>query len=450
MSPLKYLLPCLCFTFCITSAVAEDKISELMLSNGLKIIIKSDHRSPIVVFQVWYKVGSADAQKGHTGISHLLEHMMYRGMKNPQLEDVYRKMSLIGSQGNAYTTRDYTFYYHVVEKKYLHLAFAVEAERMRYLVIDKNEFNIEKKIIQEEWLNNNSKDPYLPASNALYNMAFENEAYQFPVIGQMQDQAALSIDKVLSWYESHYTPDNAILVIVGDINASNTFSLARKYFANIKKKSKISEHQFSSDKIQLALKQKKTRIIMPETTKVAMILLAFKVPSIKTSEPTWEAYALDVLAGWFDSGLDSRLTKALVKDRRVAHEVFVHYSPMNKKESLFIIEATPAQNISIKQLEWTLIKEIKRLKKETISRKTLQKIKNQMIATEIFERDSMLIQARIIGQAESVGISWLEDREYINRIKAVSPEQVKSVFQRYLNLDKKFIAIQNKHDNGRE
>ena len=451
MFTLKYLLLSLCFMSSMT--LAADDISELVLPNGLKIIVKPDQRSPIAVFQIWYKVGSANEQQGYTGISHLLEHLMYRGMKNPSLDAVYRKMDSIGTQGNAYTSRDHTFYYHILGKKHLALAFAVEAERMKHLAVNINDFNIEKDVIREEWSDRISRDPYLPASNALYRYAFQYEAYQFPVIGRMADVGALTLPQAVNWHKDHYTPDNAILVIVGDVKTSAVFALARKYFAGIDRKTSISSAQFSAGENEVAGKtlldkNNVTRFIMPETTKVAMILLAFKVPSIKTSEPAWEAYALDVLAGWLDSGLHSRLTKALVRDRQVAHEVFVHYSPMNRKQSLFIIEATPANNASVQQLEQAIIAEIKQIRSEVISPETLQKVKNQMIATEIFERDSMYTQAKIIGQAESVGIPWSEDAKYMSRIKAVTTEQVNTVLQHYINLDKQFIVIQNAHDTG--
>ena len=445
----KFLLLSLCFISSFT--LAADDTSEFVLPNGLRIIVKPDSRSPIVVFQVWYKVGSANEQEGDRGISHLLEHLMYRGIKNPSLADVYQKMGTIGAKGNAYTTRDYTYYYHILEKSHLPLAFALEAERMKHLFIDVKGFNIEKNVIREEWSDSISRDPYLPASNALYQNAFEHEAYQFPVIGQMEDFDALTLAQATKWHKDHYTPDNAILVIVGDVKPSEVFALAQEYFADIEKKAKLSNVSYPEDKNKPLLdKKSSTRFIMSEHTKVAMILLAFKVPSIKTSEPAWEAYALDVLAGWFDSGLHSRLTKALVRDRQVAHEVFVNYSPMNRQQSLFIIEATPAHDVSVKQLEKAIITEIKQIRNEVISPETLQKVKNQMIATGIFERDSMDTQAKIIGQAEAVDIHWSEDAKYISRIKAVTAEQIKTVLQHYINLDKQFIVIQNAHETEKK
>lgn len=446
MSIYKFLFAGLCLTSFITSVSAADDISELILSNGLKVIVKPDHRSPITVFQIWYKVGSANEQKGYTGISHLLEHMMYRGGKTPYLEHVYKKMSLIGTKGNAYTSRDYTYYYHTLGSEHIELAFSIEADRMKHLNIDKNELAIEKKVIQEEWHTSLIKDPYLRANNALYNFAFQHEPYQMPVIGRMEDQVNLSPSLILNWHNNYYTPDNATLVIVGDINNSEIFSLARQYFSSIKTKKKLSETNFSSRSHQIDTnKENITHIVMPEKTKVAMILMAFKVPSIKTSSPKWEAYALDVLAGWFDSGFHSRLTHALINVKQVAQDVFVRYSPMNKTQSLFIIEATPAHNISIQQLEQAILEELQQIKSEMISAKELLKVKTQMTATGIFERDSMLTQAQIIGQAESVDINWLEDTKYISHIKSVTAQQIKSVFQRYIDLNKKFVVIQNSH-----
>jgi len=433
---------CLCL---ISSMVwASDDISELVLGNGLKVIVKPDRRSAIAVFQLWYKVGSANEQPGYTGISHLLEHLMYRSKKPPQLADVYRQMSTIGTRSNAYTSRDHTFYYHILRKEHLGLAFAVEAERMKQLTVDINEFNIEKSVIREESRDRISRDPYLPATNALYQLAFHDDGYQSPVIGHMADQDALTFPLVQDWYKNYYTPDNATLVVTGDIEPEKVFALARKYFSAINKSGKVAENYFSGTKN----KPGERRYVMPDTTKVGMVLVAFKVPSIKTSRPAWEAYALEVLAGWFDSGIHSRLTKALIRKRQVAHEVVVDYSPMSRRQTLFIIEATPAKGVSVEQLEQAIIVEIEQIKKKFLNQGVLQKVKTQMISTEIFERDSMYIQAKIIGQAESVDIPWTEDAKYISRIKAVTIEQLKAVMQRYIDPEKKFVVIQNAHNNN--
>lgn len=436
----KFAVLGVCLICSVTLAAGE--ISEQVLANDLKVVVKPDQRSPIVVFQIWYQVGSANEQPGHTGISHLLEHLMYRGKKAPQLADVYAQMSIIGTRSNAYTSRDHTFYYHILRKEHIALPFALEADRMRHLSVDETEFNVEKEVIREEYRDRISRDPYLPATNALYELAFGDDGYQVPVIGRLADQPALTLNDTLNWHKSYYTPDNATLVVTGDVDPAAVFALAKKYFSTINKPGKTPENHFA----KTAAGQTSARLVMPEPTRVGMVLVAFKVPSIKSSNPPWEAYALEVLAGWLDSGIHSRLTKALIRGRQVAHEVVVDYAPMNRRQTLFIIEATPAQGVSVQQLEQAILDEIELLKKERLNQYTFRKVKKQMISTEIFERDSMYIQAKIIGQAESVGIPWSEDIQYLSRIKSVTIKQVRSVLSRYLDPKNMYVVIQPAED----
>ena len=415
---------------------AADNTEELVLSNGLKVIVKPDHRSPAAVFQIWYKVGSACEQEGTTGISHMLEHLMYKGTNNIALAKGFNRLNNIGARANAYTSRDHTFYYHILEKKHLALAFAVEAERMQNLSPSIHDFNIEKKVIKEERHTRIGKDPYISAYNALYEYAFKHSGNQFPVIGRAEDAQALTLNNTMLWYKNNYTPDNAVIVVTGDVIVSGVFDLARHYFAPIRKTGQPSRYWSDAKEIT------KSRFVMPETIPVGMLLLAFKVPSINTSMPAWEAYAMDVLAGWFDSNINSRLTRVMIRDKQLAHELSVIYSSITLEQSLFIIEAIPYENVSLRQLELTLLEEIKQIKKELISQQTLQEVKTQMIATEIFERDSLFTQAKIIGQAESVGIDWKEDAKYIARIKAVTAEQVKKVLDKYLIPAQQIVVIQ--------
>ncbi len=428
--------------FFLPSILFAGNISELVLPNGLKIVVKPDHRSPVAVFQIWYKVGSAYEHKGITGISHLLEHLMFKAADNILLGEGFNRLNAIGAKGNAYTSREHTFYYHILEKNHLALAFDVEAQRMQYLSPSVSEFDIEKKIIREECDTYMSNDPYLSAYKLLYQKAFKHNGYQFPISGRPEDRDILTLTKTMDWYKNNYTPDNATIVVVGDVSASEVFQLATKYFSSIKKSRQISTY-YSKVTDQTNVKEKMV-FVMPATTEVGLILVAFKVPSIKTSIPDWEAYALEVFAGWLESR-NSYLTKALIRDKQLAHEISVIYSPMTKASSVFIFDVIPAYNVSLKQLEQAIIEGIKNIKNVFIDQKSLQKIKNQMIATEIFERDSMYTQAKIIGQAESVGLHWSEDAKYISRIKAVTVEQVKKVFKKYFFAEKEYVVIQNPH-----
>ena len=423
------------------SVMAED-ISEMILPNGLKIVVKPDHRSPIAVFQIWYKVGSSYEVNGQTGLSHMLEHLMFAANNNDFLSQGFDHLNKVGAKGGAYTGRDDTFYHHILAKEYLSLAFSIEAERMQYLSPSMNEFIIEKKVIKEELHTSVSKEPYLLAHNILYKKAYQGDSYQFPVIGRLNDLNALTLEEAVSWHKKYYAPDNATIVVVGDVDALEVFKLTVNYFGTIKK----SKHLPAESTLKIKNAQSKVRYVMTEKNKVGAVIVAFKVPSIKTSKPYWEAYALDVLAGWFETGTISRLTKALIRDRPLAFEITVSYAPMQRKDSLFIIEAIPAQGVSIKELEKSLLAEIAKIKQEIISQKTLHKIKNQMIATEIFDKDSLYIQAKIIGQSESINVPWSEDIQYISRIKAVTGVQLKQVLDKYFVPSKQTIIIQNTYN----
>jgi len=437
------LLLNLCFNLPIV--VSAKNIEELILSNGLKIIVKPDHRAPSVVFQIYYKVGSSDESEGITGISHLLEHLMFLSDNNLLLGENFNRLSNIGSIGNAYTTRDFTFYYHIMGKKYLALAFATESHRMQHLSPSITEFNIEKKVIWEELHSVQGKDPFLAAYNKLYELAFKNNTYQFPVIGRLEDFENLTLSKTMSWYKNYYTPDNATIVVVGDIEAAEVLKLARQYFSPVHKTKVLNNHK--ADK-KTNRKSAEIRFVMPDNITVGAILLAYKVPSINTSAPKWEAYALELLAGWLETGSMTRLTRVLIKDKQMANEITISYSSMSKENTLFIIEAIPKQGISLKLLEKTLVDEIKKIKNELITQDSLQKIKNQMIAVEIFDRDSMYTQAKIIGQAESVGIHWSDDAQYISHIKNVTAAQIRTVLKKYFIAENKIIVIQNSHNTN--
>jgi len=356
------------------------------------------------------------------------------------------RLNHIGSMGNAFTGRDYTFYYHIMAKQYLALAFEIESQRMKNLSPSINEFNIEKKVIHEEMLTRIGKEPFLLVHNALYQYAFTNHAYQFPIIGRLEDLNKITLAQTMSWYNNHYTANNATIVVVGDVTAEEVFKLARKNFSDIKKLKK-NTHKPANTQTEPA---KNRLFVMPDKTKVGVLLLAYKVPSIKTAAPAWEAYALEVLAAWLETGRNSRLSGVLINDRQRANEMKILFSPMSRAGTLFIIEATAVQGVSLLQLKNSITEEIEQIKKQLINKNILQKIKNQMTAVEIFDRDSIYTQAKIIGQAESIGIHWSEDAQYISRIKSVTAEQVSSVLKKYLTPEREIVIMQNSYKSDQK
>lgn len=424
--------------FLISPVSAQDftpAVSSFILNNGLKVIIKPDHRAPVAVAQIWYKVGAADESAGQSGISHLLEHMMFKSYNNPQLAQDFWQLTRIGARRNAYTHRDYTFYFYIADKTALQRMIHLEALRMQGLYATEQSLAIEKKIIQEEFNNKLSKDPFYFLNDLIYRKAFRYSGYQNPVIGNMKDIQNLTLSQLRQWHQQYYTPDNAVLVIAGDVNAQSVFKWADQYFSPIQKKRTVPVKK--NIHISDVSGQSEIRFMVtgkqnpPDINRNGKLLMGFRVPSVKTARPNQEAYALEVLAGWLDSGVHSRLPRALIWDKRKAQDISVNYSLMTRYDSLFIIEAMPLENVSMAQLEQAIKEELSLIQQHRISDSELQKVKNQMVAAEIFERDSTYIQAKIIGQAEAIDIPWSEDARYIERIKSVTAEQIQQVLKKY-------------------
>ncbi len=447
-TPFKTLLNL--FLFILSCSIVHASQSEtvsFMLENGLKVIIRPDHRAPVAVVQIWYKTGSANESPGKRGISHLLEHMMFKSHNNPQLAQDFWQLTRIGAKRNAFTHRDYTFYFYIADKAALPRMLHLEAERMQGLYASEKSLIIEKKIIREEFNNQLSKDPFYFLDDLIYQKAFPDSGYQYPIIGNFSDIQKLSLQQLSQWHRQYYTPDNAVLVVAGDVNASEVFHWADRYF------SPITKRRDSSINPQITLKtshpstpRSEIHYILPHrkdsSTSTGKLLMGFRVPSIKTAVPQQDAYALEVLAGWLDSGVHSRLPRALIWDKQKAQDISVRYGLMTRYDSLFIIEAMPLKDISMTQLEQAIKDELKTIRQQLISERELQEVKNQMIAAEVFERDSTYTQAKIIGQAEVIDIPWSEDAKYIERIKSVTAEQVQKVLNKYFTANNRITIIQ--------
>jgi zinc protease len=428
------------FLLCSVSQ-ANAPITEYILDNGLKIVVHEDSRSPTIMFQLWYKIGSSYEPQGKTGISHMLEHLMYKASNNPELNQTFAHLNTIGARGNALTGRDHSFFYHHLNKKHLILAFQLEAERMRYLSATQTEFDIEKKVILEELQTRITRDPYIPAYQKLFELAFQGQEYHHPVIGYTDDIKRITLEDAKQWHQRHYTPDNATLVISGDAKADEIYTLANQYFGSIRK-----QHKPIEQKRVRFIPNLKRQSIMPERTEVPMLVVAFKVPSIISAHNTWESYALEVLAGWFDSGSDSYLTRQLIRNKPVASEINISYASNSRLDTLFIIEMIPKPGKEPFQLFQALKKELSYLKRQLEKEIKLVTVKNQMLATEVFERDSLYLQAKIIGESESVGLAWQKSRHYLRNINAVTAKQIKHVLNKYFTERNQFMVLQKGQD----
>jgi zinc protease len=422
------LLPMLAFA---------SEVHEFKLDNGLKLIVKEDHRAPVAVVQVWYKVGSSYESDGITGISHLLEHMMFKGTAKHGPGEFSRIIAENGGRENAFTGADYTAYFETLERSRLDVALELEADRMRNLRLTESEFDKEKQVVLEERRLRTEDEPRAKTYEHFLAVAYTNGPYRHPVIGWPADIENLTLEDLKAWYQRWYAPNNATLVVVGDVDPQKTLELTKRHFA------KLKSYVIPPLKPRAEVEQVGERRLMVRLpAELPYLVMGYKVPVLASlpKEQSWEAYALTVLAGILDGGESARLTSRLIRGSQVAASVGAGYDLYDRLPSLFLFDGTPAQGRTLAELEKALREEIEKLKAEPITEEELARVKTQVTAEAIYERDSMFYQAMQIGRLETVGLGWQQMEEYVNRIRQVTAEQVREVARKYLISDRLTVA----------
>ncbi len=403
------------------------KISEYLLTNGFKLIVKEDHRSPIAIFQMVYKVGSVNEYDGITGISHALEHMMFRGSRHYSATQFLDRISEMGAKQNAFTTHDYTAYYEVFNLNEVDFIFKFEADRMQNLLLRESDFAKEMEIIKEERRLSIEDDPHRQVLERFFATAFLSSAYHHPIIGWMDDLKNMSLDNLKNWYKTWYVPNNAIGVIVGDIEPKKMYQLAKKHFGLIKS-SVLPEIKPQREVPPLGCRT--VDIKLP--AKVPWIAMGYNVPVVNTAEEKWEPYALLVLCEILAGSHSARLQQNIIRDKRLIAEVNYHYSPFGCFDDVVIFTATPTSQHTLEEAREGILKEIQQLQNQVPHLKELKRVKIQYIAQKVYEEDSISNQAREIGNFEAVGLSWRDLDKVYKEIAAITPEQIKTVARKYL------------------
>ncbi|MDH3526981.1 MAG: insulinase family protein [Gammaproteobacteria bacterium] len=421
---------------CSQLVLARGAVHEYQLDNGMKLIVKEDHRAPVVVTQVWYRVGASYEHDGITGISHVLEHMMFKGTKNHEAGEFSRIIAENGGSENAFTSRDYTAYFQRLEQSRLPVSFELEADRMRNLQLDESEFAKERKVVMEERRLRTEDKPTSLTYEQFQATAFTSSSYRNPTIGWMDDLENLQLDDLQVWYERWYAPNNAVLVVVGDVQPDAVFKLAKQHFGPLK------PEQIQAPKPRIEPPQPgQRRITVSVPAEVPYLLMGFKVPVLGTAADVWEVYALEVLSGILDGGDSARLTRELVRGSQVASSAGAGYDLYDRQTSLFLIEGTPANGQDIEAVEQALHEQIRRLQERPVEAGELARVKAQVVASDVFEQDSIYYQAMQIGRLESVGLDWSLMDEYVERVNAVTAEQVQAVAKKYLVARQQTLAV---------
>lgn len=416
-------------------AISAAQVHEHRLANGMKIIIKEDHRSPVVVSQVWYKVGSSYEYGGITGVSHVLEHMMFKGTKKLAPNEFSKIISANGGSENAFTGSDYTAYFQTLHKDRLEVSFKLESDRMRNLTLPDAEFQKERKVVIEERRLRTEDKPTSLTYEEFTATAYKTSPYHNPVIGWMNDLENMTVQDLKAWYRQWYAPNNATLVVVGDVDPAKVLTLAKKYFAPLK------PSELRKLKPQQEVTQKgERRVTVKAPAEVPYVIMGYHVPVLKTAEEEWEPYALEMLAAVLDGGNSARFAKELVRGKQIAVSAGASYDLYTRMDSLFLLDGTPSQGNSIRTVEAALREQVKRIHDSPVEQAELDRIKAQVVANKVYELDSVFYQGMQIGTLETVGLDWRKLDEYVDRIKAVTPEQIQKVARKYLVDDHLTVA----------
>ncbi|NCA27556.1 MAG: insulinase family protein, partial [Methylophilaceae bacterium] len=390
---------------------------------------QEDHRAPVVVSQVWYRAGALDEVNGKTGVAHVLEHMMFKGTKAVPAGQFSRLVAAAGGKENAFTAQDQTTYYQQLEKSNLPLSFKLEADRMANLNLTDAEFAKEIKVVMEERRWRTEDKPQSKVNEQFNSTIYHVHPYGRPVVGWMNDLENMTAADAREWYNTWYAPNNATLVVVGDVNAPDVLKLAKQYFGPLK------PHAIPARKPQVEPEQKgERRVVVKAQAKLPYILMGFHVPALQDADKDVDPYALEILAAVLNGNASARLNQNLVRQSQIAVDVDAGYDMIQRgRHSIFVLDGTPSEGKTVAELETALLQEIEKIKTSGVTEEELLRVKAQVIAADVYQRDSMFYQAMQIGQLETAGFSWRLLKDYPAKLQAVTAEQVQAVAQKYFN-----------------
>ena len=412
------------------------EVAERTLSNGLKVVVKEDHRAPVVVQQIWYKAGSMDERTGKTGVAHVLEHLMFKGTHQVPVGEFSRRIAAAGGRENAFTSNDYTAYFQQLHKSKLPLAMKLESDRMHNLNLSAKEFAKEIKVVMEERRMRTDDEPHALLQEKMMAAIYQEHPYQHPVIGWMSDLEQMNVSDAKAWYQQWYAPNNATLVIAGDVQAKQVFALAERYYGGIPRQVQPARRQFT-EPAQVGIK----RMVVKAPAELPLLVMSYHAPNIADPKGEWQPYALEMLAGVLGGNESAWLNKHLVREQQIASSVGVGYDSTSRGPGLFTLEATPSAGKTVVEMETALRAEIAQLVKDGISEEELKRVKAQVMAGEVYKLDSVFYQAMQIGQMESIGLGYKAIPVMLEKLQGVTAEQVRQVAQTYLQDDNLTVAV---------
>jgi zinc protease len=429
---LCFLIFSLCFlSIPLSEAGIKEQVFETVLPNGLKVILLENHKAPLVTFQVWYRVGSRNEAWGKTGLSHMLEHMMFKGTEKIGPAEFSRIIQENGGNDNAFTSHDYTAYFENLSADRVQVAIDLEADRMQNLILRDEDFRTERMVVMEERRLRTEDNPQAVLTEQIMATAFQTHPYHWPIIGWMEDIARFTLDYLKAHYKTYYNPVNAILVVVGDFKKEELLPKIEKAFGSYPKGVAPIQDR-DKDPPQIG----ERRIFVKKEAQLPTILMAYHVPNLR--EP--DSYVLEVIATILSGGKSSRLYQSLVREKRLVLSADADHSLVSRDPSLFTLSADLLPGKEVSEVEKAFDQEIERLQREPVGEQELKKVKNQLEASFIFGQDSIFNQAMLLAHHE-IAISWKMIDDYIPSIRKVTPEDIQRVVKKYIIPDNRTVGI---------
>jgi zinc protease len=419
------------FLIPLSEAGLREQVFETALPNGLKVILLENHKAPLITFQVWYRVGSRNEEWGRTGLSHMLEHMMFKGTKKIGPEEFSRIVQENGGNDNAFTSRDFTAYFENLSADRIQVAIDLESDRMQNINLREEDFRTERMVVMEERRLRTEDSPTAYLQEQMETTAFQIQPYHWPIIGWMEDIARFTIEDLKAYYKTYYNPVNAFLVVVGDFKKEELLPKIEKAFGSYPKG--VTPHQ---ERDRDPPQTGERRIMVKKEAQLPFIVMGYHVPNLR--EP--DSYVLEVIATILSGGKSSRFYQSLVRDKRLVLSADAGHSLLARDPSLFYISAEVLPGKGIAEVEKALDQEVERLKKEPMGEHELEKVKNQLEAAFVFGQDSLFYQAMLLAQHE-IALNWRAIDNYIPSIRKVSPEDIQRVANRYLIPDNRTVGI---------
>ena len=402
-------------------SLADQPVTSFTLNNGMEVVVIEDHRAPVVTHMVWYRVGSADEPRGVSGIAHFLEHLMFKGTDEIPDGAFSKIISENGGQDNAFTSYDYTGYFQRIAADRLDLVMKMEADRMVDAVITENHVVTERDVIIEERNSRTDNSPDALFSEQMRAALYLNHAYGVPIIGWRHEMEELSLDDVMEFYERYYAPDNAILVVAGDVTPDEVRTLADKHYGVLKPSGNPPDAR-PQEPPQLAPR----RIEMFDArVRQDYVMRSYLVPTYQSENPK-QAAALSILSAVLTDGIASRMSKEMQVNQKIAISTGGWYSPQSRDATGFTLYGVPAQGHSLDEVEDAIDAILAEMAETGPTEEEIARVKRVMRASRIFAQDSQSSQARLYGAAMSMGFSVEDVQNWPDVIESITVEDVRA------------------------